>query len=72
MDICSSDAIVVVVRSGRAFTDSSQWGYRASVGSDGQVSVYDSIAGHYTSRHALSAHQQAYVRHIASTRRVRS
>jgi hypothetical protein len=54
----------IIVRSGRAFTGSSQWGYRATVDMDGTVRVYDSIAGHYTTCHALTTRQLAYVRRM--------
>jgi len=53
------------VASGRAFTGTSQWGYRASVDAAGTVRVYDDIAGHYTTCHALTSRQEAHVRRIA-------
>lgn len=55
----------LTVSSGRAFTDSSQWGYRACVESDGTVSVYDDVAGHYTTCHALTPRQIARIRREA-------
>jgi hypothetical protein len=39
--------------------------YRARVGSDGAVSVWDSIAGYYTTCHALTARQLASARRRA-------
>lgn len=56
---------VVIIRSGRAFSGSSQWGYRALVSTDGNVSVWDDIAGHYTTSHSLTGRQKAYCRAIA-------
>lgn len=55
----------ITVGTGRAFTASSQWGYRASVEPDGTVRVWDSVAGHWTLCHALSPQQIAYVRRMA-------
>ena len=53
----------VTVTSGRAFTsDAPHAGYRASVGADGTVRVWDSVAGHYTTCHALTPAQERYVR----------
>ena len=53
----------LTVRTGRAFSDDApSTGYRARVEADGSVSVYDRIAGHYTTCHALSAAQIRYVR----------
>lgn len=57
-----SNDIIVRVGSGRAFTGSAQWGYTACVDGDGAVTVWDSIAGHYTPLHALTARQLARVR----------
>jgi hypothetical protein len=59
----------VRVQTGRAFGGSAQWGYRARVDKDGQVSVYDDVAGHYTIHHALTQGQIAYVRRCAAERR---
>lgn len=53
------------VASGRAFTGSSQWGYRARVDADGSVRVWDDVAGYWTLCHALSRAQVAYVRRTA-------
>jgi hypothetical protein len=53
----------LTVRSGRAFScDAPGTGYRARVEADGTVRVYDSLAGHYTTVHALTAAQIRYVR----------
>jgi hypothetical protein len=53
----------LTVRTGRAFSDDVvSCGYRARVEADGTVAVYDSVAGHYTTRHALTAAQIRYVR----------
>ena len=53
----------ITVRSGRAFSDDVvSCGYRARVEADGTVSVYDRLAGHYTTCHALTAAQIRYVR----------
>ena len=51
--------------SGRAFTGTDQWGYVASVDAAGVVSVYDSIAGYYTTCHALTERQMARIRRLA-------
>jgi hypothetical protein len=53
----------ITVRSGRAFSDDVvSCGYRASVDADGTVRVYDDLAGHYTTVHALTAAQIRYIR----------
>lgn len=39
--------------------------YRVSIGPDGTVKVYDSVAGHYTRCHDLSVRQQSKLREIA-------
>lgn len=53
----------ITVRTGRAFScDAPGTGYRARVEADGSVSVYDRIAGCYTTCHALTAAQIRYVR----------
>lgn len=56
---------IVTVASGRAFSGSSQWGYRAKVDADGTVRVYDDVAGHYTTVHSLTPRQIARVRKLA-------
>lgn len=56
--------ITVTIRSGRAFSGSAQWGYRAWVdGAD--VRVWDDVAGYWTLCHSLSPRQIAYVRRVA-------
>lgn len=53
----------ITVRSGRAFScDAPGTGYRASVDDNGTVRVYDDLAGHYTTVHALTAAQIRYIR----------
>ena len=53
----------VTVSTGRAFTsDAPNAGYRAWVGADGTVRVWDSVASHYTTCHALTPAQERYVR----------
>ncbi len=52
----------LTVRTGRAFGGDSSTGYRARVEANGTVAVYDSVAGHYTTCHALTAAQIRYVR----------
>ena len=59
------DRVVVRVRSGRAFTASSQWGYEAVV-VDGTVRVWDDVAGHFTACHGLSPRQEGRVRRLAA------
>lgn len=54
--------IIVTVRSGRAFADDPQWGYRATVDRDGDVLVLDEVAGHFTNCHSLSKRQRNYIR----------
>jgi len=39
---------------------------RASVDQDGTVRVYDSVAGHYTTCHSLSASAQRRIRKLAA------
>jgi hypothetical protein len=56
---------IIDIASGRAFSGSSQWGYRAQVDAEGYVTVWDDIAGHYTPCHSLTARQIAYVRRTA-------
>lgn len=60
-----SAAREATVATGRAFSGSSQWGYRARVDPDGTVRVWDSVAGHWTLCHALTPRQIAYVRRTA-------
>jgi hypothetical protein len=53
----------ITVRSSRAFScDANGTGYRARIHADGTVEVYDSLAGHYTTVHALTAAQIRYIR----------
>jgi hypothetical protein len=53
----------LTVRSGRAFScDAPGTGYRASVDANGTVRVYDDLAGHYTTVHALTVAQIRYIR----------
>ena len=40
--------------------------YRATVAADGTVRVWDSVAGHYTAAHALTARQIASARRRAA------
>lgn len=50
-------------RTGRAFScDAKDAGYRAMVDADGTVTVYDSVAGHYTIHHRLTAAQERHIR----------
>ena len=56
---------IVIVRSGRAFTGSAQWGYRALVSDGVHVRVWDDIAGAWTHVHALTSAQLRYVRRQA-------
>jgi hypothetical protein len=56
----------VRARTGRAFScDGPNSGYRARIHADGTVEVYDSLAGHYTTCHSLTAAQIRYVRRAA-------
>lgn len=50
----------------KAFSGEPMQIYRICVDSDGTVSVWDSVAGHYTTCHALSERQQQRLRKIAS------
>ena len=52
----------ITIRTGRAFSGDASTGYRARVEADGTVAVYDHIAGHYTTCHALTAAQIRYIR----------
>jgi hypothetical protein len=53
----------LTVRSGRAFScDADGTGYRARIHADGTVEVYDDLAGHYTTVHALTVAQIRYIR----------
>ena len=58
----------ITVASGRAFRASSQWGYTAQIDQDGYVTIYDDVAGHYTTCHALTARQIAYIRRVVAAR----
>ena len=61
MDIATP--AIITVTNGRAFSsDSPRQGYRAKVDSDGTVRVWDSVAGHYTTCHALTPAQTRYLR----------
>ena len=55
----------ITVAAGRAFAGSGQRGYRACVDAGGAVTVYDSIAGHYTACHSLTPAQVARIRRMA-------
>lgn len=55
-----------VSRSGKAFScDGPNSGYRAIVDADGTVRVWDSVAGHYTTVHALTPAQERHIRAMA-------
>lgn len=56
----------VNVASGRPFTSTNQWGYRAQVDADGTVRVFDDVAHFYTVCHALTRRQIAHVRRVAA------
>lgn len=49
----------------KAFTGQGARSHKLSVSPDGTVRVYDSIAGHYTTVHAMSAATQSRVRKLA-------
>ena len=57
-----TDTTTIIVRSGRAFRGSSQWGYEATVDENGHVSVWDDVAEAWTQWHSLSPAQIRYVR----------
>jgi MOSC domain-containing protein YiiM len=48
---------IITRKSGVAFKATGAVGYRAQVSADGTVRVWDSVAGHYTLAHDLSANQ---------------
>ena len=50
-----------------AFTGQSRRTHRCTVGTDGAVLVWDSVAGHYTACHILSAAALRRARILAST-----
>lgn len=53
----------ITIRTGRAFScDAPGTGYHARVEADGTVAVYDRVAGHWTTCHALTDAQIRYVR----------
>ena len=54
--------IIITVATGRAFSGSSQWGYRARVEPDGTVWVWDDVSDTWTICHALTPAQLRYVR----------
>ena len=47
---------------GRAFTSEQSGTYRVMVTSDGSVHVWDSVAGHFTRCHVITASAQARLR----------
>ncbi len=55
----------ITTTTGRAFSGDASTGYRARVDADGNVSAYDSVAGHYTQCHALTAAQIRWIRRAA-------
>ena len=50
----------------KAFSTEGIGNYKIRVGTDGTVSVYDSVAGHYATCHALSAATQRRLRKMAA------
>ena len=55
-----------IITRARAFTGSGIQTVRCSIDADGVVRVYDSVAGHYTACHALSASAIRRIRKLAA------
>lgn len=59
--------LIITIRA-KAFSTEPLGTYRATVEGDGTVRVYDSVAGHYTTCHSLSASALRRIRRLARER----